>query len=83
MLPSAFGTSGARNDGVDHHHRAGDARHAAGHQREQLAALHAREIGAHQQRRLDHADEDVHRRAQRQRAADAQAPPQQPGEAAR
>ena len=83
ILPSAFGTIGARNDGVDHHHRAGDARHAAGHQREQFAALHPREVGADQQRRLDHADEDMHRRAQRERAADAHRPPQQPGERAR
>ena len=40
-----------------------------------------REIGPDQQRRLDHADEDMHGRADAQRPADAERSPQHPGEA--
>jgi hypothetical protein len=41
---------------------------------------HAQQVGADQQRRLDMADKDVHRRAEAERPADADGPPQHPGE---
>ena len=66
---------------VDHHDGSGDAGHAAAHQREQFAARHGLEIGPHQQRRLDHADEDVHGGADPERPADAGRLAQDPGEA--
>ena len=50
--------TGAEHRGIEHHHGAGDPGHAAAHQREQLAALHAHQIRADQQRRLDMADKD-------------------------
>ena len=67
---------------VEHHHRARDGGHARGHQGEQLAAAQVLQIGAHEQRRLHHADEDVGDRAQRQGAADAHGLAQQVGERA-
>jgi hypothetical protein len=76
------GNERAKDDGVDHQHGAGDAGHAAGHHDEQLAARQPREIGPDEQRRLDHAEEDVGGGREPDRAADAKRALQQPGEAA-
>ena len=80
MLPSASGMTGPSDRGVEHHHRAGDPGHAAAHQREQFAAREPHQIGADQQRRLDMADKDMHRRAEAQRPADPDRAAQHPGE---
>ena len=63
---------------VDDHDRAGDAGHAPGHDDEQLAAAEPREIGAHEQRRLDHADEDIGGGGDADRAAHAHRAPEPP-----
>ena len=75
---AASGISGPSMVGVDHQHGAGDAGHAAGHHDEQLAAGEARQIGPDEQRRLDHAEEDVgggrRARPRRRRRACVRAP---------
>ncbi len=76
------GTRSPRMARVEKEHRAGDRRHAHGHQREQLAARDAREPRSHEQRRLDHADEDVGRGGQPEHAADAERALEQPGDRA-
>ena len=68
----------AEHGGVEHQHGAGDAGHAAGHHDEQLAAREPREIGPDEQRRLDHADEDVGGGRKPDRAADAERALQEP-----
>ena len=68
--------------GVEHQHGAGDAGHAAGHHQEQFAAGELRQIGADEQRRLDHAEKDIGRGRQADRAADAERALQQPCHAA-
>lgn len=80
----AHGVRDDRTDetGIEHHDRAGDGRHAAGHESEQRRAGHAGQIGPDQQRRLGHADEDIGGGAQPQRSARAQGAAQQPGESA-
>ena len=65
---------------VDHHDSARDACHAAGHQCEQLAALHACEIRTHEQRCLDHADEHMHSGTESERATNAHRASQEPCE---
>ena len=67
---------------VEHQHGAGDAGHAAGHHQKQFAAGELRQIGADEQRRLDHAEKDVGRGGQPHRAADAERALQQPRHAA-
>ncbi|MGX1165033.1 hypothetical protein AB7M16_001299 [Bradyrhizobium sp. USDA 372] len=67
---------------IEHQHGAGDAGHAAGHDQEQLAARHLCQIRPHEQRRLDHAEEDVGGGRETDRAADAERTLQQPGHAA-
>ena len=71
ICPIAAGTIGAEDARVEHHDRSRDARHAARHHDEKLAAGQTREIRPHQQRRFHHADEDVRRGGQPDRAADA------------
>ena len=61
---TASGMHAAEDAAVEEQHRAGDRRHAAGHDGEQLAARHARQVRPHEERRLDHADEHVGRRRQ-------------------
>ena len=78
--PAAPGTTG-QDGGVEGEHRAGDARHADRHGGEQAAAAHGGEVGAHQQRRLHHADEDVGRRRRADRAGDAERALQHPADA--
>ena len=68
--------------GVEHQHGAGDAGHAAGHDQKQFAARQLREIGPDEQRRFHHAEKDVGRRRQPDRAADAERALQQPRHAA-
>ena len=68
--------------GVEHQHGAGDAGHAAGHHQEQFAAGELRQIGADEQRRLDHAEKDIGGGRQPHRAADAERALQQPRHAA-
>jgi hypothetical protein len=63
---------------VDHQDRAGDARHAAGHHHEQLAAGEAREVGTDEERGLDHAEKDVGRGRQPDGAADLERALEQP-----
>ena len=67
---------------IEYQHRTGDARHAASHDDEQLAAGEAGEIGPDEQRRLDMTDEDIGRGRQPNCAADADGPFQRPGEGA-
>jgi hypothetical protein len=78
---------GIRNQGrqqgrVQHQHRAGDSGHAAGHHQEQFAARQLRQIGPDEEGRFHHAEKDVGRGGQPDRAADAQRAFQQPGHAA-
>ena len=61
----------AEQRGIEHLHGAGDAGHTAGHHQKQFAARHLRQIGPHEQRRLDHAEEDVGGGREPDRAADA------------
>ena len=68
--------------GVEHQHGAGDAGHAAGHHQKQFAARQLREIGPDEQRRFHHAEKDVGRGGQPDRAADAERAFQQPRHAA-
>ena len=68
--------------GVEHQHGAGDAGHAAGHHQKQFAARQLRQIGADEQRRLDHAEKDVGGGREPDRAADAERALQQPRHAA-
>jgi hypothetical protein len=67
---------------VEHHDRPGDRRHAAGHRDEELRAAHRGDVGAHDERRFDHADEDVCRRRQADGPADAHRAHEQPREPA-
>jgi hypothetical protein len=62
---------GRQDARVDHHHGAGDARHAARHDDEKLPAAHVPEVGADEERRLDHAHEDVGGRREAHRSAHA------------
>jgi hypothetical protein len=75
-----IGNDGADDARIEDHHGAGDGRHAAGHQGEELAAGQSLEIGADEERRLRHADEHVGCRGETQGAADAQGLAQYPGE---
>ena len=59
-MAERVGHGGAEQRSIDHHHRAGDAGHAATHQCEKFAARHFQKIGPHQQRRFDHAAENMH-----------------------
>ncbi len=68
---TASGSTLLQDARVEEQHGARDRRHAAGHDREQLAARHARELRPHEQRRLDHADEHVRRGGEADDAADA------------
>jgi hypothetical protein len=81
-MPERIGNDRPENARVNDHHGAGDAGHAAAHQSEQLAARHGFEIGAHQQRRFDHADENMDGGAKAKRAADAERSPQRKGDRA-
>ena len=81
-MAGGVGQDRAEQGGVEHQHGAGDARHAAGHDDEQFAARQRREVGPDEQRRLDHAEKDVGCGRQADRAADAERPFEQPGEAA-
>ena len=76
------GDDRAEHGGVEHQHGAGDAGHAAGHHDEQLAAREPRQIGPDEQRRLDHAEEDVGGGREPDRAADAERALEHPGKAA-
>ena len=67
---------------IDHQHGPGDAGHAAGHHHEQLAAREAREVGADEERSLDHAEKDVGRGRQADGAPDLERAFEQPGKAA-
>lgn len=50
--------------------------------RAKLSALHFQEIGPDEERRLDHAHKNMHRRSQAKRAADPECVPEQEGETA-
>ena len=67
--------------GVEDHHRAGDAGHAHGHEREELAPGHVLEIGLDDERRLHHAEKDRGRGAEAERAADVHGFLEQEGKA--
>ncbi len=67
-----------QDGGVKHEHSAGDPGHAAGHDDEQFGARQPGEIGPDEQRRLDHADEDVGGGGQSDRAADTERALQRP-----
>ncbi len=67
---------------IEHQHGAGDAGHAAGHHQEQFAARELCEIRLDEQRRFHHAEKDVRRSRQPDRAADLQRPLEHPREAA-
>jgi len=69
----------AENGCIEDHHRAGDIGHPAAHRDEHLAARELTEVGADQQRRLHHAQENIRRRADADGAADAQGFLEQPG----
>ena len=68
--------------GVEHQHGTSDAGHAAGHHQKQFAARELRQIGADEQRRLDHAEKDIGRGREPHRAADAERALQEPRHAA-
>ena len=67
-----IGDDAAQDGGVEHEHGAGDAGHAAGHHHEQFAARELGEIRPDEQRRFHHAEEDIGRGRQADRAADAE-----------
>ena len=81
-MAGGIGDHRVQYGGVEHQHGAGDAGHAAGHHHEQLAAGEPAEIGLDEQRRLDHAEKDVGRGRQPDRAADADRAFEHHGEAA-
>ena len=68
--------------GIQHQHGAGDPRHAAGHDQKEFAAGELCQIGADEQGRLDHAEEDVGGGGKAHRAADAERAFQNPRHAA-
>ena len=77
-----IGDQRRQQGGVEHQHGAGDAGHAAGHHQKQFAARQLRQIRPDEQRRFHHAEKDVGRGRQPDRAADAERALQQPRHAA-
>ena len=72
-MPGGPGQRALEQARVERQYGSGDRCHAGGHGGEQRAARHGGKIGADQQRRIDHADEDVGRRRGAERPADVKA----------
>jgi len=70
-VPHHAGNLRAENGCVEDHDGAGDVGHAAAHRDEQFAAREPIEIGPDQQRRFQHAQKNIGRRAESDGAADA------------
>jgi hypothetical protein len=77
-MPGDIRHQRAQDSGIEHQHGARDAGHAAGHHNEELRARQLCEIGPDEQRRLDHADEDVGCGREADRAANAKCALQRP-----
>jgi hypothetical protein len=82
QMGGGVGDHGPEHGGIDHQHRAGNAGHAAGHHDEEFAAREMGEIRLDEQRRLDHAEEDVGRGRKTDSAAHPQSSLQQRRKAA-
>ncbi len=77
--PRSWLLNATKNGCVEDHDGAGDVGHAAAHRDEQFAAREPIEIGPDQQRRFQHAQKNIGRRAESDGAADAHGFLQHPG----